>query len=62
MSFKQVGMYPKLHSSIHFQYHITSRIIVSLVVLALGCSRSGHLDDGSDNRKKGEMSNVSLSV
>jgi hypothetical protein len=42
MSFEQVRRDSELHSSLDFQHHIGSRIIVSLVVLGLGWSGGRH--------------------
>jgi hypothetical protein len=55
-------MYPKLHTSLHFQYHIGGWIIISLVVLSLGWSRGRHIDSRLKERDADRMSNVSVSA
>ena len=59
---EQVRMYLKLHPSLYFQYHVGSRIIISLVVLSLGWSRGRHIDSRLKDRNEDGMSNVSVSA
>jgi len=43
MSFKQIRMNPELHTSLHLQYHIGSRIIISLEKVCLIWGVGSHL-------------------